>query len=368
MPLVPVDNDTPKQLVSSSPYATEQVHTDFDGVLKHVAERIGPVGDLNEYGCLRPGQWISDHVMYEFIQFLNHGMPMSDTGLQEDLFGRNDFQQGKGKRARQIDFGEVCILDPQVAKTILLAHTDQDYSKILRIFKASCNFHLLKRVLLPLNVAWNDTIAPDGLGCHWMLAEFHLDRNHVHIFDWNSTPETKPLVGYGKLSGPLFSLPCQVHERCDGLCTTTPHDKYPHLKLHQRNVQKNGYDCGVWTLCVMYFRALKCQHNTDPATLFETMDLKNPRDATLLRLYLYMKLPVFDSKHLSPQLQCATTALECVRVSFAVGNPEAMGALGLVGVVSCVRVGNFDEADMVHVHMRPAGNGHHSHCLFIVQY
>ena len=119
MPLVSLDTDTPMQQILSSRYATEQVHSDWDGVLKDIAERIGQVGDLNTYGCLQTGQWISDHVMYEFIQFLNHDMSMSDAGIQEDLFGRNDFQRGKGKRALQIDFGEVCIL---IGKTILLAH------------------------------------------------------------------------------------------------------------------------------------------------------------------------------------------------------------------------------------------------------
>ena len=153
MPVVSLDNDTPKQQVLSTRYTTEHVHRDFEGMLKDIAQYIGREGDLNAYGCLHPGEWISDDVMYEFIQFLNHDMPMSDAQLHEDLFGHNDFQADKGKRVRQIDFGEVCILDPQIVKTILLAHKDQDYSKILRIFKASCNFQLLKRVLLPLNVA-----------------------------------------------------------------------------------------------------------------------------------------------------------------------------------------------------------------------
>ena len=204
MPLVSLDTDNPREQILSRHCATDEVHRDWDGVLKET-DHIGQAGDLNAYGRLQSGQWISDDVMYEFIQFLNHGMPMSDAGLQEALFGRNDFQQGKGKCVHPIDFGEVCILDPQIAKTILLAHQDQDYSKILRIFKVSCNFQLVKRVLLPLNVSWNDTIAPDGLGCHWMLAELHLARNHVHIFDWLVTSDTKPLLVYGSMSG-LFLL------------------------------------------------------------------------------------------------------------------------------------------------------------------
>jgi hypothetical protein len=268
-----------------------QVHTDFDGVLAQVLARIGAHGDLSQYGCLRPGEWISDAVMHQFIQYLNHGMPMSN--IHEDLFGADDFQAEKGRSARHIDFGEVCILDPQISKTILDADTHQDYSKILRVLKASSNFRLLKRVLLPLNVTGKGMIAPDGAGCHWMLAELHLQFNHVHIFDWNSTAETKPLVQFGKMATPLFSLLRVLHERCDGLISTTAHYEVPRLKLHQRDVQKNNTDCGVWTLCALYFRALKGPDVSDPGNLFATMDLKLPTDATLLRLYMYMQLPVF---------------------------------------------------------------------------
>ena len=162
MAVVRVHKDTPIQLVSNSPFATEQVHTDFDGVLRQLVARIGAHGDLSQYGCLRPGQWISDAVMHQFIQYLNHGMPTSN--IHEDLFGADDFQAEKGRSARHIDFGEVCILDPQISKTILHADSHQDYSKILRVLKASSNFRLLKRVLLPLNVSDNDTIARDGAG------------------------------------------------------------------------------------------------------------------------------------------------------------------------------------------------------------
>jgi hypothetical protein len=290
MAVVRVHKDTPIQLVSNSPLAT-QVHTDFDGVLAQVLARIGAHGDLSQYGCLRPGEWISDAVMHQFIQYLNHGMPMSN--IHEDLFGADDFQAEKGRSARHIDFGEVCILDPQISKTILDADTHQDYSKILRVLKASSNFRLLKRVLLPLNVTGKGMIAPDGAGCHWMLAELHLQFNHVHIFDWNSTAETKPLVQFGKMATPLFSLLRVLHERCDGLISTTAHYEVPRLKLHQRDVQKNNTDCGVWTLCALYFRALKGPDVSDPGNLFATMDLKLPTDATLLRLYMYMQLPVF---------------------------------------------------------------------------
>ena len=69
-----------------------------------------------------------------------------------------------------------------------------------------------------------------------------------------------------------------------------------------------------------------------------------------------------------PLLYLGTAALQCVRVSLAVGNPQAMIDLGLVRVVACVRVGNFDPADMARVDMRSAGDGHNSHCLSIVHY
>ncbi len=79
MAVVRVHKDTPIQLVSNSHYATEQLHTDFDGVLRQLVALIGAHGDLSQYGCLCPGQWISDAVMHQFIQYLNHGMPTSKT-------------------------------------------------------------------------------------------------------------------------------------------------------------------------------------------------------------------------------------------------------------------------------------------------
>jgi hypothetical protein len=67
-----------------------------------------------------------------------------------------------------------------------------------------------------------------------------------------------------------------------------------------------------------------------------------------------------------PLLDRRTVAVECIRVFHAVGNPQAMGAFWLVGVVACMRIGTFDKADMAGVHKRPGSKRGNSHGLVIV--
>ena len=67
-----------------------------------------------------------------------------------------------------------------------------------------------------------------------------------------------------------------------------------------------------------------------------------------------------------PLLDLRTVAVECIRVFHAVGNPQAMGAFWLVGVVACMRIGTFDKADMAGVHKRPGSKRGNSHGLVIV--
>jgi len=86
----------------SSHHVTGHVYTDWDGVLDILVVIIGeerPLMDLSVYGCLWPGECLSDQIMYESINFLNHGhinMSMSDERLMETLLGKNDFQRDKG--------------------------------------------------------------------------------------------------------------------------------------------------------------------------------------------------------------------------------------------------------------------------------
>ncbi len=65
--------------------------------------------------------------MYKFTQYLRHGIPASYEGIMENLLVTNDFVRVEVSSSgnRQVDFGEVCILDPQVSKKILQVHVDK---------------------------------------------------------------------------------------------------------------------------------------------------------------------------------------------------------------------------------------------------
>jgi hypothetical protein len=109
-----------------------------------------------------------------------------------------------------------------------------------------------------------------------------------------------------------------MHSRCCGLQAT---NKAPAMILHQKHAQRNAFDCGVWTLYTMYHRCSAHDHyraviaswnNSCPCCLwlhapterskrniraysgnistaampdvFNTMDLRGPNDAKLIRL------------------------------------------------------------------------------------
>ena len=63
------------------------------------------------------------------------------------------------------------------------------------------SIHTVNRVLLPLNVNW-DHITSDGDGNHGILEEFHLQNNHVHVFDWidNQIPSPSSVSVYVSIS------------------------------------------------------------------------------------------------------------------------------------------------------------------------
>ena len=94
----------------------------------------------------------------------------------------NDFVRVKVSSSgnRQVDFGEVCILDPQVSKKILQVYVDKDYSGVLRLLTVTCNFQTIKRLFVSVNTTW-DLIATDSQGSHWILAELYLHTNQGMI-------------------------------------------------------------------------------------------------------------------------------------------------------------------------------------------
>ena len=53
-------------------------------------------------------------------------------------------------------------------------------------------------------------------------------------------------------AAPLCGLLNVMHSRCCGLQTTN--NKSPDMILHQKDAQRNAFDCGVWTLYTLYHR------------------------------------------------------------------------------------------------------------------
>ncbi len=69
-----------------------------------------------------------------------------------------------------------------MSRKILMAFRTRDYGDVLRVFSKQCKFKTVRRILLPLNISWEDITL--GTGCHWMLAELHLDTITTHLYDW----------------------------------------------------------------------------------------------------------------------------------------------------------------------------------------
>ena len=55
------------------------------------------------------------------------------------------------------------------------------------------------------------------------------------------------------------------------------------ITVVKQNTQHTGFDCGVWTLYVMYWRMIKRSTLQDPHTLFADMDLKDQIGDTQFR-------------------------------------------------------------------------------------
>jgi hypothetical protein len=59
-----------------------------------------------------------------------------------------------GKHARCINLDEVCILDPDMSRKILMTFRTRGYGDVLRVFSKQCKFKTVRRILLPLNISW----------------------------------------------------------------------------------------------------------------------------------------------------------------------------------------------------------------------
>ena len=117
------------------------------------------------------------------IDCMKRGIPMPDSAAARTMEPPSALRgSAAGKHARCINLDEVCILDPAMSRKILMAFRTRDYGDVLRVFNHSCKFKTVRRILLPLNISWEGITL--GTGCHWVLAELHLDTSTTHLYDW----------------------------------------------------------------------------------------------------------------------------------------------------------------------------------------
>jgi hypothetical protein len=116
-----------------------------------------------------------------------------------------------------------------------------------------------------------------------MLAELHLDTGTTHLYDWfkKTHDQYEIMAGVATCNmctaahvclchtvahsrfvlpaAPLQALLVVLHKRCVGLCQSPTIDNTKRMppSIHNADTQQNGFDCCVWTCCVMYHRALQ---------------------------------------------------------------------------------------------------------------
>jgi hypothetical protein len=136
---------------------------------------------LSDFECLLGTEWLSDSVIAVMIDCLKRGIPLPVSDVASTLEPASRWRI-LGQRARCIDLDEVCILDSAMGRRILIASRTRDYGDVLRVFSKQCKFKTVRRILLPLNISWEGISW--GTGCHWILAELHLETGKVHLYDW----------------------------------------------------------------------------------------------------------------------------------------------------------------------------------------
>jgi hypothetical protein len=154
----------------------------------HGVEEHCPNFDRSLYRCLEsPDEWLNDHIFAQFVQFLQHGMPVPVQPVSDVFFGQGFFGF-KHDGTNRIDFGEVCILDTHTAWQIGQAYVSSEYETVLRVLAGQCTFSDVKRLLLPMNVTITPkdgiAIAETGKGNHFILGELLLCTEAVLVYDW----------------------------------------------------------------------------------------------------------------------------------------------------------------------------------------
>lgn len=134
---------------------------------------------LSDFQSLLGTEWLADSVIAALIDCMKRGIPKPDSTAAITMEPPSALRGiAAGKHARCIDWDEVCILDPAMSRKILMAFQTGDYGDVLRVFSKQCKFKTVRRILLPLNISWQGITL--GTGCHWMLAELHLDTGTTH--------------------------------------------------------------------------------------------------------------------------------------------------------------------------------------------
>jgi hypothetical protein len=134
---------------------------------------------LSDFQSLLGTEWLADSVIAALIDCIKRGIPKPDSTAAITMEPPSALRGiAAGKHASCIDWDEVCILDPAMSRKILMAFQTGDYGDVLRVFSKQCKFKTVRRILLPLNISWQGITL--GTGCHWMLAELHLDTGTTH--------------------------------------------------------------------------------------------------------------------------------------------------------------------------------------------
>lgn len=266
---------------------------------------------LSDFQSLLGTEWLADSVIAALIDCIKRGIPKPDSTAAITMEPPSALRGiAAGKHASCIDWDEVCILDPAMSRKILMAFQTGDYGDVLRVFSKQCKFKTVRRILLPLNISWQGITL--GTGCHWMLAELHLDTGTTHLYDWfeKTHDQYENVAGVATCNttimctaahvclrhtvahsrcvlpaAPLQALLVVLHKRCVGLCQSPTIDNTKRMppSIHNADAQQNGFDCGVWTCYAMYHRALQRATVQDPADIFKDMNMKTPQDAKRFR-------------------------------------------------------------------------------------
>ena len=112
------------------------LHQQWRSLVQKVMQSVDehcPNFDRSLYRCLQSSdEWLNDHIIVQFVKYLQHGMPVPEQAVSDVFFGHGFFGF-KHDGNNRIDFGEVCILDTHTAWQIGQACVSDDYEAVLRV-------------------------------------------------------------------------------------------------------------------------------------------------------------------------------------------------------------------------------------------